>query len=484
MTDTELQRVSTGTAGLDRVTDGGLIAERTYVLSGPAGSGKTLLALSFLAATPDDETALLINLEEDIDDMRRNAAQLGIDLSAVEIRDLSPTASTFTEEGTYDMFEPDEVESGTFRETVREAVADVSPDRVVVDPITQLHYLTPDTYQFRQQVLGLSRFLTDRAATVVLTAQDSEHVPVEDLQFVTDGHVVLDPTGPVDRVDVPKLRGSGTLPGDHAYRIDDDGVTVYPALGPGDRTVEPDMETVTTGVDALDELLGGGLERGTTTVVAGPTGVGKTTLATQFASAAAARGERTVLYLFEERWPSFRWRSEALGIPVVEMQAEGLLEVVEVEPLRYSPQEFAAQVQSAVEDRGAEVVGVDGITGYQLTLQGQQDRLTQELHALCRYLNNSGVTTLLTDETDGVTGEFSATDSGVSYIVDTILFVRYVEVGGEIRKAAGVLKKRTSGFERALREFEITPDGIELGEPMRGLQGILTGSPQIVDDEG
>ncbi|ERH11549.1 MAG: RecA-superfamily ATPase [halophilic archaeon J07HB67] len=482
MTDTALSRVSTGTAGLDRVTHGGFVARRTYVVSGPAGSGKTLLALSFLAAAGDDETALLISLEENVDDMRRNAAQLGIDLSDVEIRDISPTASTFTEEGTYDVFEPDEVESGAFRDTVREAVADATPDRVVVDPITQLHYLTPDDYQFRQQVLGLSRFLTEQA-TVVLTAQNSRHVPVEDLQFVTDGHALLDPTGPIDRIDVPKLRGSGTLPGDHAYRIDDDGLHVYPALAPGQRTVETGMETVTTGVDALDELLGGGLERGTTSVVAGPTGVGKTTLATQFASAAATRGERTVLYLFEERWPSFRRRAEALDIPVVEMQSEGLLEVVEVEPLRYSPQEFAAEVQSAVEDRDTEVVGIDGITGYRLTLQGQHDRLTRELHALCRYLDNAGVTTILTDETAGVTGEFSATDSGVSYVLDTILFVRYVEIDGEIRKAAGVLKKRTSDFERTLREFEIGADGIELGDPMRGLQGILTGSPSVVGEE-
>ncbi|MEZ3143364.1 ATPase domain-containing protein [Halobaculum sp. MBLA0143] len=483
--DTErgLDRVSTGIDGLDRVTRGGLIAERSYVVGGPAGSGKTLLALSFLDGADDDETTLLVNLEEDPADMVANAQAVGIAAESFEICDISPTAAVFSQDGTYDVFEPDEVESETFRDTVREAVEETDPDRVVVDPITQLQYLTPDVYQFRQQTLGLARYLTDRGATAVFTAQNTESAPIDDLQFVTDGLIALDPTGPVDTVSVPKFRGSGTADGEHAYRIDTDGVAVYPALSPQEA---PDrsagLETVSSGVPELDGLLGGGVERGTVTILSGPTGAGKTTLATQFAAAAAERGEHAVLYLFEERAESFRQRSEAVGIPVAEMEAAGRLEVHELEPLAYPPQEFATRVRTAVEDRGAEFVGIDGVSGYRVTLQGREEQLGSRLHALCRYLNGADVTTFLTDETHGVVGEFTGTGEDVSYLADTILFVRYLELDGEIRRAAGVLKKRTGDFERALRRFEIGADGVTLGEPLTGLHGILSGTPRTTGE--
>lgn len=484
MTDTDPSRVTSGVEGLDRVLRGGLLAGRSYVVSARAGAGKTLLALSFLDAAGPDETTLFVNLEENLEDLRSNAAAVGIDTSDVVFCDLSPRADVFTEEGTYDVFAPDEVEGGSFRAEVRETVERVEPDRVVVDPITQLHYLTPDDHQFRQQVLGLSRFLTQRDATVVFTAQASADLPVDDLQFVTDGLIELDPSGPVATVAVPKLRGSGSLSGEHAYRIDETGVSVFPALQPGERTVETDLEQLSSGVAELDTMIGGGVERGTITVLSGPTGAGKTTLATQFAAAAAERGERTVVYLFEERWPSFRERSEAVGIPVTEMVEAGTLEVVEIEPLRYGPQEFAALVREQVEANDTDFVVVDGVAGYRLTLEGRDDRLTRRLHALGRYLANAGVTTFLTDETQSVVGDFTATGSGVSYLADNVVFLRHVELDGELRKVAGVLKKRTSGFERTLREFEIGGDGIELGEPLRGLRGVVSGVPEPADTGG
>ncbi|MEZ3117506.1 ATPase domain-containing protein [Halobaculum sp. MBLA0147] len=484
MTEAEPTRVTSGVEGLDRVLRGGLLAGRSYVVSARAGAGKTLLALSFLDAADADETTLFVNLEEDVEDLRSNAAAVGIDTSDVVVCDLSPRADVFTEEGTYDVFAPDEVEGGSFRAEVRETVERVDPDRVVVDPITQLHYLTPDDHQFRQQVLGLSRFLTERDATVVFTAQASADLPVDDLQFVTDGLIELDPSGPVETVSVPKFRGSGSLSGEHAYRIDETGVSVFPALQPGERTVETDLEQLSSGVAELDTMIGGGVERGTITVLSGPTGAGKTTLATQFAAAAAERGERTVVYLFEERWPSFRERSEAIGIPVTEMVEAGTLEVVEIEPLRYGPQEFASLVREQVEGNDTDFVVVDGVAGYRLTLEGQEDRLTRRLHALGRYLANAGVTTFLTDETQSVVGDFTATGSGVSYLADNVVFLRHVELDGELRKVAGVLKKRTSGFERTLREFEIGADGVALGEPLRGLRGVVSGVPESADTDG
>jgi circadian clock protein KaiC len=477
----ELTRTTTGIAGLDDVLRGGLVENRTYVVSGPAGSGKTILSLAFLdAGVRDGETALFVNLEEDLDDLRANARSVGIDVDGIDFADLSPNADVFAEEGTYDVFSPDEVESASFQSTVIEAVEANDPDRIVIDPITQLRYLTPDDYQFRQQILGLSRFLNGWDATVVFTAQESPSIPTDDLQFLSDGLVRLDPTGSVREIDVPKFRGSGTQDGTHAYRVGDDGFHVYPALRPGERSVEPEMDPISSGVEEIDALLNGGIERGTVTILSGPTGVGKTTLGTQFMRTAAERDERSVLYLFEEGARTLRKRSEAIGIPVEEMREHGTLAVEEMEALRYSPQEFAAVVREEVEERDAEIVMLDGIGGYRLTLQGDDERLNRRLHALGRYLNNHGVTTFFVDETRDVIGEFHATSENLSYLADNIVFLRHVEIDGELRKAIGVLKKRTSGYERTLREFEITSDGIAVGEPLRGMRGVLSGSPEFV----
>lgn len=479
MTD-DPKRVTTGVDGLDRVLLGGLIENRSYVVAGRAGAGKTILGLAFLdAGVRADETALFVNLEEDLADLKANARAVGIDVDGIECFDLSPSAEAFTEEGSYDVFTPDEVESEPFQSAVTEAVERHDPDRVVVDPVTQLHYLTPDDYQFRRRVLGLSRFLNQRDATVVFTAQESEGMPTEDLQFVSDGLIRLDPSGSVRTLDVPKLRGSGTLDGNHSYRIDDEGVAVFPSIKPGERTTEPELETISSGVPGIDTLLNGGIERGTVTIISGPTGVGKTTLGTQFTKAAAERGERSVLYLFEEGLPTFSQRSDAVGMPVTEMAESGTLEVEEIEPLRYSPQEFASVVREQVEEHDAEIVMIDGIRGYQLTLQGEEETLTRRLHALGRYLDNAGVTTILIDETTGVTGDFRATNRNVSYLADNIVFLRHLEIDGELRKAIGVLKKRTSSYERTLREFEITEDGIRVGDPLRGMRGILSGTPSV-----
>ncbi|MGQ4554641.1 ATPase domain-containing protein [Halobellus sp. GM3] len=220
------------------------------------------------------------------------------------------------------------------------------------------------------------------------------------------------------------------------------------------------------------------MERGTTTVISGPTGVGKTTIGAHFMKEAAERGERSVIYLFEEDGATFRERSNAIGVPVEEMEARGTLNIEEMEPLTVSPQQFAARVREEVESNDTEVVMIDGIRGYRVAVRGEETDLTRELHSLGRYLKNMGVTVILVDETSGVTGEFSATDSGLSYLADNILFLRHVEHRGRLRKVGGVLKKRTSSFDRSLREVKITERGLEIGALPAGLRGVLTGTPE------
>lgn len=226
----------------------------------------------------------------------------------------------------------------------------------------------------------------------------------------------------------------------------------------------------------LDELLHGGLERGTVTLVTGPTGSGKTTLGLLFMKEAAGRGERSVVYTFEENVDSLLARSQAINIPVRAMVAHGMLEVIPIEPLRYTPDEFARLVRQEVEERHTRIVMLDSIAGYRLSMRRAD--LVQHLHALCRYLNAMGVTTLLVNEVEKITGEFQATELGISYLADNIIFLRYLEVNGELRKAIGVLKKRLSDFEKTLREYEITRYGVKVGRPLTQLRGLLSGVPE------
>jgi circadian clock protein KaiC len=477
-------RASTGIPGLDEILSGGLVPERSYMVRGQAGSGKTILSFHFLQQGVDEgETALFINLEEDVRDLKANAAALGFDTDAIEFLDLSPSADVFVEDDSYEVFAPEEVEREPLTDKIVEGVTAVDPDRVVVDPLTQLRFLLSDDYQFRKQVVGFMRFLKDRETTVLFTVQNTASLPTDDLEFITDGTIRLDATEYGKTVSVPKFRGSATQSGDHAYRVTDAGIEVYPALQPGRRDADVEFEQISSGIPEFDELLHGGIERGTVTVVSGPTGVGKTTLSTQFMKEAAERGERSVIYLFEENRGTFLTRSRAVNIPVDEMLEKGTLQVNEVEALERSPQEFARMVREEVEERDADIVMVDGIAGYRLTLRGDDGMMLQQLHALGRYLKNEGVTGMFVDETRNVTGEFRATMENISYLADNIVFLRHLEVEGELRKAIGVLKKRTSDFERTIREFQITEHGITVGEPMSRLRGILSGTPEVVDRE-
>jgi circadian clock protein KaiC len=482
MSDAAQQRVRTGVPGLDDILSGGLLPARSYIVRGRPGTGKSILGLHFLTAgVSDGETALYINLEETTDEIRHNAASLGFDLDGVDFLDLTPESTEFTEEETYDVFSPDEVEQEPLTAAITGRVRELDPDRVFIDPMTQLRYLAPDQYQFRKQVLSLTRFFGQTGATLLFTSQAHANSPDDDLQFMADGVIELGSAETGRTVAVPKFRGSGTQSGDHTMRIRDTGIDVYPELRPGDHAVDYATETIPSGVPELDEQLNGGIERGTVTIISGPTGVGKTTTGAQFMKEAAGRGERSVIYMFEETERTFLERSAAVNIPVSEMRERGTLGVEEIEALELSPQEFAHRVQTDVESRDASIVMIDGIKGYSLSIRGDETALRRKLHSLCRYLKGMGVTVVLIDEVSSVTGEFQVTEGGISYIADNILFLRHIEMAGELRKVIGVLKKRTSDFQRVLRRFEITEHGIKVGEPLTDVRGILQGTPEWTD---
>jgi circadian clock protein KaiC len=283
-------------------------------------------------------------------------------------------------------------------------------------------------------------------------------------------------------VEVPKFRGSDSRRGQHTVDIGEGGLTVYPILRTKQHRVAFTAERVSSGVEELDAMLHGGIERGAATVISGSSGVGKTTTGSMFMKEAAERNERSVIYLFEETADTFSHRAESIGTPIGEMREEGNLKIQEIEPMDLSADEFAANVRREVEEHGAQMVMIDGLSGYRMSTRGDEEELINDLHSLCRYCKNMGVTVILTDDVGGITGEFKPTSARISYLADNILFLRYLELGGELRKATGVLKKRASDFERTLREFQITDEGVQVGEPLTNLRGILTGMPEMVDE--
>lgn len=471
-------RISTGVDELDSVLQGGLLPGRAYLVSGDPGAGKTVLGLHFLSSGDGD--ALFINFEESTANIERNAASVGIDTGDVTFLDLSPGSEQFGGDA-YDVFAPEEVEGESVVEAIRQTVVDGDFSRVFVDPLTQLQYLTPDAYRFRKETGALFSFLTDQGATVLFSAQAGAD-GVSDLEFLADGGLRLTADDDGRHLSVVKFRGSGFERGRHAFRITDEGLTLFPKLRPEDHGRPCEVEPRSSGVAELDSLLGGGVDSGTVTLISGPTGVGKTTTGTAFLDQTARQGERSIVYTFEEIPRTLRERSRAVGIPIEEMEAEGLLDVVPVDPLSIGPEEFASMVREEVEDRDAATVMIDSVAGYRLSLRGDGETVGRELHRLCRYLRNMGVTTLLVEEVSDITGDFRVSTRNVSHIADNVLFLRYIEFDGRVRRAIGVLKKRTGTFEPTLRELEITDDGLDVGEPLTGMRGILTGTPEHQSD--
>lgn len=472
------QRVGTGIPGLDEITRGGYLAGRSTMVRGGPGVGKTALGLHFLVeGVRRGESAVFLTHAIEAESILADAASMGLDAGGIRFVDFTPSADFFSESQSYDVFSPAEVERESFTSKLVAEIEAARPTRVFLDALTQVRHLSADLIDFRRQAQSFLRFLTANGATVVFASGSSGHGETdEDLQFMADGVVNLDYSPALGRtVTISKLRGSGFQLGKHSARIDDAGFHVYPRLVPERFAREVPPETIGSGLDELDLMLGGGVERGSVTLISGPTGVGKTTLATQFLADAAAHGERGVVYTFEESTSVLLRRSEGVGLPVRAQLDDGRLAIAEIEPLHYTPDQFALEVRREVEERDARLVMIDSTAGYRVSLQGED--LVAHLHSLCAYLRNMGATVLLLHEVSQITGEFRATDAEVSYLADNILFLRYVELGGELRRVVGVLKKRTSDFQKTLRELTITGDGLVVGEPLAGFRGILSGLP-------
>jgi len=474
------QLCSTGVRGLDEILNGGLPIGQAYLVRGGPGCGKTTLGWHFLTTEiTATSNRLFISLGESGQQLARNGEALGFSTEQVHILDLSPGTEFFVKNLAYDLFSTAEIEASPLHEQIIDQVERLKPDRIFVDSMTQFRYLASDPYQFRKQAIAFLRFLTGHGATILFTSEGSQEAPDEDLQFISDGIITLQLLDNERSIQVAKLRGGTFWRGHHAMRIGSKGLEIFPKLLPAETDFAlPNTKPISAGIPEMDELLNGGLERGTVTIITGPSGVGKTTLGLQFIKEAAGRGERSVVYVFEEAVATLLDRCEGVNIPVRAMVDRGTLSVIKIEPLAYSPDEFANLVRLEVEQAGSKIVMLDSISGYKLSFRG--DELTRNLHGLCQYLKSRGVTMLLINEVESITGDFRVTELGISYLADNIIFLRYLEVRGQLRRAIGVLKKRLSDFEKTLREVEITRYGIKVGQPLTQLRGILSGVPEFI----
>ena len=475
--------VSTGIEGLDNILGGGLPAGRLYLVQGSPGSGKTTVGMQFALAGRDaGEKTLYVTLSETRDELDAVARSHGWDLTGVEILEMF-SEDEFAPEAEQSVLYPAEVELGEAAQHAMEAIEALSPTRVVFDSLSEMRLLAQSSLRYRRQILALKQFLAERRCTVLCLDNKNSDPEGSELHSIAHGVIALDQRvetfGPDRRrVRVVKLRGVKYRGGFHDLSLDRGGLYVFPRLVAAEHHARFDSTPQSTGVARLDDLLGGGLAPGTNILFAGPSGVGKTTTAVRAALSALERGQRAVYYLFDEGAGTLRMRSAALGMDLDPHVQAGRLQLQQVDPAELSPGEFTSRVRHAVEREGASFIVIDSLNAYMRAMPGERFLFLQ-LHELFSYLNQRGVTTVLVMSQHGQIGE-GRTDIDLSYISDAVLMFRFFEANGQLHSAIAALKSRLTPHLRTIHEFRIVPGkGLQVGEALTELQGVLTGLPVV-----
>ena len=480
------QRIKSGTTGLDTVLRGGLPSRRLYLVEGAPGSGKTTLALKFLLeGLKEGETGLYVTLSETSEELRAVAASHGWDLSGLELFELSSAEEVLGEGREQSILHPWEMELGGTIRLIQEQVERVKPRRVVFDSLSEMRLLAQDPLRYRRQVLALKQFFAGRDTTVWLVddltgneGQRDAHLHSLCHGVITLERLTLDFGAARRRLQVQKLRGVDFIGGYHDFIIQPGGLEVFPRLVASEHHAPFVGEPVASGIDELDALVGGGPLRGTSTLITGPAGAGKTTIGLQYVSAACERGEPCTIYEFDERVGTLLARARAMSMDLDSPLGSGCLKIQQIDPAEVSPGQFNAMVLREVEERGVRLVVIDSLNGY-LSSMPQEQHLVLQLHELLSYLNQKGATTLLIMPQHGMVGNMSS-PVDVSFIADTVILIRFFEAEGRIRKAVSVLKNRAGPHEDAIREFRIDRQGVRVGEPLVEFRGIMTGTPEYV----
>lgn len=474
----------TGVDGLDDVLAGGLERGRLFLFEGNPGTGKTTTALSFLCAgARAGERALYITLSETEEELRSSAASHGWDLHKINIFELIPPESLLDENQQQTLLYSSDLELGETTRLIFQAMEEHKPDRVVIDSLSEIRLLAQSSLRYRRQVLALKHFFAKRNATVLLLDDLTTDVLDKTVHSVAHAVVRLEEITPEygaerRRLRVIKYRGRRFRGGFHDFTIQTGGLEVYPRLVAGEHRTSFDRSPIGSGVAELDALLGGGIERGSSALILGPAGTGKSLLSIQFATAAVARGEKAALFIFDEELGLLYDRTRGLGIDLEAMQDAGQLMVVAVDAAELAPGEFAAKVRKCVDKSKIKTVVIDSLNGYQAAMP-QEHNLVLHMHELLQYLNRQGATTFLTVAQHGLVGEMKA-PVDLTYLADTVILLRFFEARGRVRRAVSVLKKRAGPHENTIREFSIQRGGLALGEPLIEFHGVLRGAPTFI----
>jgi circadian clock protein KaiC len=486
MTDEKLRakKARTGVPGLDDVLSGGLAEGHVFLLEGEPGTGKTTIALRFLLEGAEaGERCLYITLSETEQELRDGATSHGWKIGEnIEVFELAPAESLLDADQHQTLLYSSDLELVEAITKIFEAFERVKPSRVVLDSLSEIRLLAQSSLRYRRQMLALKHYFARHGATVLLLDDRTSEANDKTPHSVVHGVIQLQELAPDygaerRRLRISKYRGQRFRGGYHDFAIHTGGVSVFPRLVAAEHRAGFSRSLVLSGVTELDALLGGGIERGSSTLILGPAGTGKSTFALQFVFAACKRGEKAAVFVFDEELGLLFGRAKVLGFDLEGLQTSGALQIEQLDAAELSPGEFAHRVRRRV-DGGTATVVIDSLNGYQAAMP-EENSLILHMHELIQYMNRQGVNTFLTVAQHGLVGDMKA-PIDVTYLADTVILLRYFEASGKVRRAVSVIKKRTGKHEETIREYRISDQGLSIGGPLDEFQGVLRGVPTFV----
>jgi len=484
-----LSKATTGVEGLDDILSGGLSRRHVFLLEGSPGTGKTTISLQFLIeGAMRGEKCLYISLSESEEELRDSAASHNMVLNEnIEIFELVPPESLLDSDQQQSLLYSSDLELGETTKLIFSAFERVKPDRVVIDSLSEIRLLAQSSLRYRRQILALKHYFSRSGATVLLLDDLTADVLDKTVHSVVHGVIHLEELSPNygserRRVRILKYRGQAYRGGYHDFVIRTGGVAVFPRLRAIEHKTSFKRDILSTGIERLDGLLGGGINRGSSTLLIGPAGTGKSIFGFQFIDAAIKRGEKAAVFVFDEELGLLFDRMREIGIDLQKLRDEGLLHIEQLDAAELSPGEFAQRVRERVATYDAKSVLIDSVNGYQASMP-EENALILHMHELLQFLTRNAANTFLTVAQHGLVGDMKS-PVDVTYLADTVILLRYFEAAGRVRRAVSVIKKRTGHHEDTIREYKIDDRGLTLGEPVSGFQGVLRGVPVLTESPG